>query len=288
MPPTPPAPPTPTGYMANGQPYYGSGTSSDPYRDYPDMNQPSGGTTFGTIPAPPPPPETPKTATTPKTPKTPETAKAPKTPEPPKKPDKEPTKVDSLNKSWDFWQSQYTSWENDFVAPVDQAKRNMDEAKQKLDQIKKDLAAMGKTPPSKDPTQPQYPPQTPDQTKAVNDYNNYQKAVNDLKQADANQKETRRRTGVDSLTSFGDVSQATRDEAKRNAAANEKADQDLAAAQAKVNQIKGQWESSGNQSKYGALPDSPKIINEPGHTSKDTRKQPRTVDAMIHKIKSTP
>jgi len=291
LPSPPPVPPTPTGYLADGRPYYGTGTPSDPYRDYADMNQPSGGTTFGTLPAPPPPPAPPKTATTPKTPKAPETAKAPKTPETPKKPDKEPTKLESLNKSWDFWTSQYNSWANDMVAPKDQCEKNMKEAKEHLDSIKKDLAAMGKTPPSNDPTQPQYPPQTKNQTLAVNIYNNYQKSVDELRSAQGHLAAVREKAHLDSLTSFGiraEDRESRAAEVARNRAAITKAESDVATAQAKADRRKGDWESSGFTSKYGALPDSPKIINDPGQASKDPRKEPRKVDAMIHKIKSTP
>jgi hypothetical protein len=273
----PPATPKPTGYLSDGRPYYGSGTSADPYRDYSNLGQSAGGITFGTIPVPPPPPKTTEET------KIPEAGKAPKVPETHKTPPREPTRLEILNKSWDFWQSQYKSWENDRVAPVDQCLRNMADAKQHLDNLQKDFATMGKTPPTANPSATQYPPQTADQTKAMNNYQNYLKAMDELRRAHGTQIDVRQKTGLDALT--GERNPAI---VQGNRWATEKAERDVAQAQTRVDQLQTHWQDSGNQVKYGSLPDKKTTVPDPTYTPKDPRKPQRTVDPMEHKIKSTP
>ena len=226
----------------------------------------------------------------PKVPPTPTTARtAPtdtKKPETPTTPTKEPTRLEALNKKWEFWQGQHASWENDRLAPADQYQRNMVEASQKIAELKRDFAGIGKTPPP-DRTAPQYLPQTPQQQKAMNNYNNYQKAMDELRQAESNQRKIRQTSSLDSLTSFADPSPATRAEAASNRQKNDKADQDLAQAQAKVNQLNEHWQNSGHQAKYGSLPNQKTTAPDPTHTPNDPRKPQRTVDPMEYKIKST-
>jgi hypothetical protein len=294
-----PAPPPettttkPAGHLSDGRPYYGSGTRNDPFRDYPDVNQPTygTGTTFGSAP--------PAGATPPST-----TAAAPPTaPTAPtkgaeaKKPDsttttttkKEPTHLESLNKSWEFWQSQYSSWENDRLAPKEQCERNMKEAAEKIAQLKRDYARLGKTPPSADRTSTTYPPQTQGQQRALKTYQEYVKAMNELRQAEAHQKFVKRNTKFDSMTSFADTSQATRDEARNNARANEEAAQAVQRARDRANRIQAHWRDSGNQAKYGSLPSQKTTTVDPTYQPKDPRKQGgRTVDPMEHNIKSKP
>ncbi len=295
----PPPPETttakPAGYMSDGRPYYGSGTRNDPFRDYPNVNQPSYGTTFGS--GPPPgatPPST--TAAAPSTTTTTTTTTTTGSGEP-KTPDsttttttkKEPTQLESMNKSWEFWQSQYSSWENDRVAPKDQCEKNMKEAADKIAQLKRDYAAMGKTPPSADRTGANYPPQTQNQQRALNTYQNYLKAREELRRAEAHQQRVKHNTGVDALTGFADRSPEGAAEARRNAQANEAAAQAVQQAQARVNQLQAHWRDFGNQAKYGSLPSQKTTTSDPTYQPKDPRKQGgRTVDPMEHNIKSNP
>ena len=214
-------------------------------------------------------------ATAPTAPTAPTVTKKPETPT---TPSKDPTRLEVLNKSWDFWQSQYASWENDRLAPADQCQKNMAEAAQKIADLKRDFAGIGKTPPTPDKTAPQYPPQTPKQQNAMNNYNNYLNAVNNLNQAQAGLNRIKQIIGLDALTLS--VPPAT-------AAARDKAERDVAAAQAKVDQLNAHWQNSGNQAKYGSLPNQKTTAPDPTHNPKDPRKPQRTVDPMEYKIKST-
>jgi chemotaxis protein histidine kinase CheA len=294
----PPPPETttakPAGHLSDGRPYYGSGTRNDPFRDYPNVNQPSYGTTFGSGP---PPGATPATTTAAAPPTTTTTKTTTTERAEPKKPDttktkttkKEPTQLESMNKSWEFWQSQYSSWENDRLASKEQCERNMKEAAEKIAQLKRDYARMGKTPPSADRTSTTYPPQTQGQQRALNTYQEYVKAMNELRQAEAHQRFVKHNTAVDSMTSFADTSQATKDEARTNARANEEAAQAVQRARDRANRIQAHWRDSGNQAKYGSLPSQKTTTVDPTYQPKDPRKQGgRTVDSMEHKIKSNP
>lgn len=299
-PPPPTPPPTtktskPAGHLSDGRPYYGSGTSKDPFRDYPDVNQPTYGTetTFGSAPpAGATPPSTtaaaPSTTTTKTT--TTESTEA-------KKPDtstttttkKEPTHLESLNKSWEFWQSQYSSWENDRVAPKEQCERNMKEAADKIAQIKRDYAVIGKAPPSADRTSTTYPPQTQNQQRALSTYQNYLKAMEELRRAEAHQQKVRQNAGLDAMTTFSDRSPEAKAEAAKNQQASEAAAQAVNRARDRVDQIQSHWRDFGNQAKYGSLPSQKTTTPDPTYQPKDPRKQGgRTMDPMEHNIKSKP
>jgi hypothetical protein len=295
----PPPPETttakPAGYMSDGRPYYGSGTRNDPYRDYPNVNQPSYGTTFGS--GPPPgatPPTTTAAAPSTTTTKTTTTERAE-----PKKPDttktkttkKEPTQLESMNKSWEFWQSQYSSWENDRVASKEQCERNMKEAAEKIAQLKRDYARLGKTPPSADRTSTTYPPQTQGQQRALKTYQEYVKAMNELRQAEYDLGIAKNRAGVDAITSIGASPNDPRlkSEMEANRKNIDAADRAVNKARDRVNKIQSHWRDSGNQAKYGSLPSQKTTAPDPTYQPKDPRKQGgRTVDTMEHNIKSKP
>ncbi len=117
----------------------------------------------------------------------------------------------------------------------------------------------------------------------MNTYNNYQKAMDEWRRAESARSGTKQRTGLDAMTGENDPAWN-----QRNKAANDQADNEVAQAREKLNQLKSNWENSGYQGKYGALPDSPSTIADPGHTPTDPRKPPRTVDALEYKIKSNP
>lgn len=274
---TPPASPKPAGYLSDGRPYYGTGSKDDPFRDYPDLKDPSGGLVFGTIPAPKPPePEVTETAQAP----VPSKTKAKETKETPPektKPPREMTPQEALNKKWDFWQDQYKSWENDRVAPLEQCLRNMKEAEEKIAGIRRDYERLGLTPPPGDATRPTYGPQSPQQLQATNLYESYLKQLETTRRAEEQARNMLRITRESAV--FLEVpahERAAREEAERRAAAE----------QARLQRIKERWRETGFHDRYGPLPKSKVMVPDPGHQPKDPRKPRRQVDQFEHKIKS--
>ncbi|HAY20826.1 MAG TPA: hypothetical protein DCY27_01365 [Desulfobacterales bacterium] len=276
-----PAQPVPTGTLSDGRPYWGTGSKDDPFRDYPDVNDPSGGINFGTVSEPKEPPAPPAAvAAAPQAPapKAPE-AQAPKTetpPPPPAKP-KPLTDQEILDKKWTFWQDFYQSWENDRVAPLDQCLRNMADAKGHIDSMRKAYESRGMTPPSPDVTSPTFPPQSPDQQRALNLYNSYTAQLETVKRAQERAATTLRITRESAI--FLEVPEHER-------VARENAERQLKIEQEKLDRIKSRWQELNYGDKYGALPTTRTTIPDPTHQPKDHRKPQRTVDAMTHKIMS--
>jgi|GEM_PF-4999865 len=195
----------------------------------------------------------------------------PKKEEPP--PDPKTARQKELLKKWDWYQSEYRSWENDMVAPLDQCLKNMAYMKQMLGYIKKDYEReFGQPIPGRDSTATRYPPQTPRQQEALSIYQEFRNVSEAYNKAAAHEADIIRKLRE------APILNTPADADSRKAATKRRE-----ALEAQLKQIKQKWADKHFHADLGPL--KIETIPDPQHQPLDPRKDRRKVDAMEYTIR---